>query len=66
MVAYRQPKNSQLRQLLIKYKLPVREKGQNPDMKKCLKPGCDTCPFVTKNIRSSTNKFQVDIKAPVH
>ena len=67
MVAYRQPKNSSLRQLLVKAKLPVREKRKNPGMKKCLKPGCNTCPFVveTKTIRSSTNKFQVDIKASV-
>ena len=67
MVAYRQPKNSSLRQLLVKSKIPVREKRQNPGMKKCNKTRCNTCPFVVegKTIKSSTNKFQLEIKSPV-
>ena len=48
MVAYRQPKNSSLRQLLVKSKIPVREKRQIPGMKICNKAGCNTCPFVVE------------------
>ena len=37
MVAYRQPKNSSLRQLLVKSKIPVREKRQNQGIKNVTK-----------------------------
>ena len=37
-------------------------------MKKCNKSSCNTCPFVneTKIIKSSANKFQVEIKTAVN
>ena len=68
MVAYRQPKNSSIRQMLIKSKLPTRERKSADGMKKCNKPGCSTCPFVKegKVVKSSANNFQVKIKTAVN
>ena len=67
MVAYRQPKNSSLRQLLVKSKLPEREKRVVKGMKKCNQQSCNTCPLVreTKTVYSSTNNYSVEINAPV-
>jgi len=67
MVAYRQPKNSSLRQLLVKSKLPEREKRLVKGMKRCNQQGCNTCPLVreAKTVYSSTNNYNVEIKEPV-
>jgi len=67
MVAYRQPKNSSLRQLLVKSKLPEREQRLIKGMKRCNQQGCNTCPLVreAKTVYSSTNNYNVEIKEPV-
>ena len=67
MVAYRQPKNSSIRQMLVKSKLPEREKRVVNGMKKCNQAGCRTCPHVRegKTVYSSANNFKVEIRTPV-
>ena len=59
MVAYRQPKNSSIRQMLVKSKLPERDQRVVNGMKKSNQPGCNTCPHVreSKIVNSTANNF---------
>ena len=56
MVAYRQARNTSLKSLLVKTKLPERVKRKKAGMKKCNKQACQTCPFVreTNYVKSTT------------
>ena len=58
LVAYKQPKNSSLRQLLVKSKLPERKQRILPGLKKCRKERCPTCPFImeSKEVYSTNNR----------
>ena len=55
MVAYKQPKNSSLRQILIKSTLPGRDKRLQPGLRKCNKDFCNTCPLISPNIVTTTS-----------
>ena len=68
MVAYRQPKNSSIRQMLVKSKLPEREQRVVNGMKKCNQPGCNTCPHIkeSKIVNSTANNFKVTISTPAN
>ena len=46
MVAFKQPRNSSLRQILVKSTLPGREQRLLPGLKKCRNVACSTCPFI--------------------
>lgn len=67
MVAYRQPKKSSIRSHLVKAKLPEKQKRVIVGMKKCNKPKCSTCPFVTESkiVFSSANDFSINLKHAV-
>jgi hypothetical protein len=67
LVAYRQPKHSSLREILVKSKLPEREKRSVKGMKRCNLPNCPSCPHVreAKVVYSSANNFKVPISTPV-
>jgi hypothetical protein len=67
MVAYRQPKHSSIRQILVKSKLPEREQRTVKGMKKCNQQRCNTCPHVreARTVFSSANNFKVDITTQV-
>ena len=66
MVAYRQPKKSSLRELLVKSKVPpARPKRQVKGMKKCNQPKCQACPFVSEQHKISANNFQLVVNKPV-
>ena len=63
MVAYKQPNNSSLRQILIKSKLPQREKRIIPGLKKCNRPNCNACPFIKEGSTiTSSNDKKVSVK----
>jgi peptide-methionine (R)-S-oxide reductase len=70
MVAYRQPKQSSLKELLVKTKLPDsgREQRILKGMKKCNIPKCNTCPFIheTQSVISSASDFSVQVKKPLN
>ena len=67
LVAYRQPKHSSIREILVKSKLPEREKRCVKGMKKCNLPNCPSCPHIreSKVVYSSANNFRVTISTPV-
>lgn len=67
LVAYRQPKHSSIREILVKSKLPEREKRCVKGMKKCNLPNCHSCPHIreAKVVYSSANNFKVTISTPV-
>jgi hypothetical protein len=68
MVAYRQPKFSSLRQLLVKSKVPPpRRTSIVIRLKKCLKPRCSTCSFVSEHsvVKSSASNFSLNVNKPV-
>ena len=69
MVAYRQPKQSSLRQILVKSKIPpLREKRNSKGFKKCNMFNCNTCPFVSNqtSVKSSATNFSLVINQPVN
>ena len=70
MVAYRQARNTSLRSLLVKTKLPGRAKTRRKKsgMKKCNKPACHTCPFVdeTTCVKKSTSGCLFNIHSEVN
>ena len=68
MIAYRQPRQSSLRQILVKSKIPpLHEKRTKKGFKKCNKPNCNTCPFVSNQsvVKSSATNFTLVINQPV-
>ena len=69
MVAYRQTRNTSLRSLLVKTKLPGRAKTKRKKsgMKKCNKPSCQTCPFVdeTTCVKNATDGCLFNIRSEV-
>jgi hypothetical protein len=70
MVAYRQAKNTSLKSLLVKSKLPAntREKRKKAGMKRCNQPKCQVCPYVeeTKTVKSNSSNFTINIKSEVN
>ena len=71
MVAYRKAPRSSLRELLVQAKVPpppsLYTRRIQTGMKKCNKPACPACPFVTEGnlINSSASKFKVKINKAV-
>jgi hypothetical protein len=55
MVAYKQPRNSSLRQILIKSTLPHRNRRLQPGLYKCHKPRCNTCPLINTHTLTTTS-----------
>ena len=69
MVAYRQPKQSSLRQILIKSKIPtIRDNRKVNGFKKCNTTNCNTCPFASNQtiVKSSATNFKLVINQPVN
>ena len=66
MVAYRQARNSSLKSLLVKSKLPekTRTRRNKNGMRKCNTSNCQTCPFVmeTTLVKSSSSQSTVRIQ----
>lgn len=68
MVAYKQPRNSSLRSLLVKTKLPEqRSRRKLAGSRKCNRSGCGTCPFMvcTERVLSSAGDFSLKISRSV-
>ena len=63
LVAYRKPKNSSLREMLVKSKvpeeMPTRSQRQTNGTKKCRKSGCMCCPFLQEGntVTSTASNF---------
>ena len=70
MIAYRQAKNSSLRNLLVKAKLPDQSKPmrKKAGMKKCRTSKCKACPFIkeTLKVKSSASQYSVAIHREVN
>ena len=68
LVAYRKPKNSSLREMLVKSKvpeeMPTRSQRQTNGTKKCRKSGCMCCPFLQEGntVTSTASNFTHKIK----
>jgi len=70
LVAYRQPRNSSLRSLLVKTRLPQdrRASRTKAGMRRCNNNNCNCCPFVleTDKVTSAASKFSVKLLEPVN
>ncbi|MCP4119430.1 MAG: GIY-YIG nuclease family protein [Desulfobacteraceae bacterium] len=57
MIAYKQPPQSNLRQILVKSTLPDREQRVLPGLKPCNTQTCNICPYIhpTSTTQSSNN-----------
>ena len=72
MVAYRKPRMSSLRELLIRARVPppkpLRPRRQQVGMKKCRLSGCTCCPFVIegRQVTSSASNFKANINTSVN
>ena len=65
LTAYRQPKNSSLKSLLVKTKLPEqrRPSRQTAGMKRCNRAKCNACPFITttNKVKSAGTNFSINL-----
>ena len=62
MVAYKQPSNSSLRQILVKSTLPDREHRILPGLKPCNMNICNICPYIdAKSTTTSSNDNSIKI-----
>ena len=72
MIAYRKPRMSSLRELLVRARVPPpkpqRPRRQQVGMKKCRVSGCTCCAFVTegKQVNSSASNFKTNINKLVN
>ena len=62
MIAYKQPPQSKLRQILVKSTLPDREQRVLPGLKPCNEHTCNICPYIDpKSTTQSSNNSSIAI-----